>query len=342
MELQHRLIRQSINIAISKAIDDMQNNTRRSIRNLLDLGLLFASDEDQKRFFSTAKKAVSNPHNPYNAFVARVIANVNIDTIKTFSINLGYSSLTYGANLLRKLQAKLGCSMPWILVFDLEHQNDCFFDHLSKYICDARDMGIYSFLFRINAETDIAGIIALAEKFGECAFILETPSVLLTDKALADISRIHNLAVLVRTENSMENVSSCDTVFQKLHSYRCLYGFHTGYNKDSLGSVANIEYIDKMVSQSCLFGAYVADGEMAAPHRDGLFSNANPLKDTTGLPLVTIDLFSDIRSISEKIAAKGQYIVINSVGEAYSAYKKIESVFNLALIDIIHEVMPQI
>jgi len=60
-ELQHRLIMQTINIAVSKAMEDMKTNTKRSIRNLIDLGLLFSRSENQKWFFSTAKKVISNP-----------------------------------------------------------------------------------------------------------------------------------------------------------------------------------------------------------------------------------------------------------------------------------------
>ena len=61
LELQHRLIRQSINIAVSKAMEDMMGNTRRSIRNLLDLGLLFSTSENQKWFFNAAKKVIAYP-----------------------------------------------------------------------------------------------------------------------------------------------------------------------------------------------------------------------------------------------------------------------------------------
>jgi hypothetical protein len=58
-------------------MEDMKGNTKRSIRNLIDLGLLFSISENQKWFFNAAKKVVANPRNPYNALVTRMIANVD-------------------------------------------------------------------------------------------------------------------------------------------------------------------------------------------------------------------------------------------------------------------------
>ena len=37
--------------AVSKAMDDMRSDAKRSIRNLVDLGLLFSKSENQKQFF---------------------------------------------------------------------------------------------------------------------------------------------------------------------------------------------------------------------------------------------------------------------------------------------------
>lgn len=82
VDLQHRLTRQTIHIAVGKALEDMKSNTRRSIRNLIDLGLLFSHSETQKWFFHTAKKVISNPRNPYNALAARMIADLQYDGIR--------------------------------------------------------------------------------------------------------------------------------------------------------------------------------------------------------------------------------------------------------------------
>ena len=119
VDLQHRLVRQAINIAVSKAMDDMRSDAKRSIRNLVDLGLLFSKSENQKQFFGIAQEVISNPKNAYHSLTARAIADVNNDTIKKVGLNLGYSSLIYGANKLRKRQEFFDDLLPWLLIFDI-------------------------------------------------------------------------------------------------------------------------------------------------------------------------------------------------------------------------------
>ena len=75
-------MRQTINIAVSKAMEDMKGNMGRSIRNLLDLGLLFSKSETQKWFFTAARKVAANPKSPYNALVKRILSDIDNDTIK--------------------------------------------------------------------------------------------------------------------------------------------------------------------------------------------------------------------------------------------------------------------
>jgi len=55
MSLQYLLTRRAINIAIGNALEDMQSNTRRSIRNMIDLSLLFSKSENHKQFFPSQK-----------------------------------------------------------------------------------------------------------------------------------------------------------------------------------------------------------------------------------------------------------------------------------------------
>jgi hypothetical protein len=50
LDIDARLARQAIGIAVDKAMDDVKGNPRRSIRNLIDLGLLFSQSENQKWF----------------------------------------------------------------------------------------------------------------------------------------------------------------------------------------------------------------------------------------------------------------------------------------------------
>jgi len=51
---------------------------------------------------------------------------MNTDAVKRIGVNLGYSSLTYGADKLRKSKGELGEALPWLLIFDISESISTF------------------------------------------------------------------------------------------------------------------------------------------------------------------------------------------------------------------------
>lgn len=198
MELQHRLARQIINRAVSKAMEDMSSNAKRSIRNLIDLGLFFSKTENQKSFFSTAQKVIANPKNAYHSLVARLIADVHHETIKKVGMNLGYSSLIYGANKLRNRQATSDYTLPWLLVLDICESSTDLFNQTQRFITEGRELGIYSYIVCLHKRNDIFAICEIAKRFDECLFILPTSSNLITAQTGKSIGSTRNTMTSVQ------------------------------------------------------------------------------------------------------------------------------------------------
>jgi len=340
LDLHHRLMRQTINIAVSKAIEDMRRDTKRSIRNLIDLGLLFSQSENQKWFFSTAKKVISDVRNPYNKLVSRMIANIDISTIKTVGINLGYSSLTYGANKLQKRQAAIDCSLPWVLIFDALSYVPAFFDRTEAFIREGRELGIYSYIFCPQRVKDIDAICKIAGRFEECVFALKTPPELITSQSVEWIRKGHNIVVSVHVPDTDLNSEYCTRAFHILRDNRCLYGFHTGYNDRNFENLATAEYIHSAISLGSVFGMFIADGGISVSCRNAMYDYVCFERGETGLPLLAFEWFTDMQNISKKIQANGEYMIINSMGEAYLKCNKVENIFSNSLFEIIRNVMP--
>jgi hypothetical protein len=57
LELQHRLIRRTINIAVSKALEDMKSNTKPQHRNLMIGPVIFQQVENQECFLMPPKRS---------------------------------------------------------------------------------------------------------------------------------------------------------------------------------------------------------------------------------------------------------------------------------------------
>ena len=311
LELQHRLVRQTINIAVGKAMEDMKTSTKRSIRNLVDLGLLYAQTENQKNFFGIAKKIISNQKNPYHSLITRMITDVDNDTIKKVGLNLGYSSLIHGAGKLKKRWKSTGTLIPWLIIFDMNHPDPDFFSDMELCIQKGRNLGIYSYIVRLYDAKDIPGICRIAKQYDECMFALKVVPGLITDETAEAIGNINNMMVSVQAESAESRLEDTEAAFSRLRQSRCLYGFHVNYNEEAMYRLTTPEYIRSAIDTGCVFGIYIAEENASDGCRDTVYHFARRTRGESGQPLLTMDWYRDIHDISEKILSGDGYLAIS-------------------------------
>lgn len=340
VDLQHRLIRQTIHIAVSKALEDMKSNTKRSIRNLIDLGLLFSHSGNQEWFFHTAKKVISNPRNPYNALAARMIADIDNETIKRVGLNLGYSSLIYGANKLRKHQSDMDCSIPWLLIFDVSESRADAFHKIEQFIREGQTLGIYSYVFCPHEENDISALCEIAKRFNECLFVFKASGTLITDQTAASLRGIQNAVVCVQTPGADLNYENVANAFRILKQNRCLYGFDVTYNEDNMEKVAAPEYIRSAIELGNLFGLYIAGDSVSDACRDAVYDFVCNERGECGQPLIALEWDRDMRTVSEKILSGDGYMSINLAAKAYCEYRKVKNALTNSLLEMLQKMQP--
>jgi len=331
-------MRRTINIGISKAIEDMRGNTKRGIRNLVDLGLFFSRNENQKWFFSVAAKVLDNPCNPYNELASRMITNVDTETIKTVGINLGYSSLTYGAVKLQTQQKKMHCNVPWILILNTNGYNHHF--QMEALIREGRKMGIYSYMFCLQRMEEIGAVGKIAGRFTECLFVLKTSPKLITAESIELIRKAPNIVVSVRlTKASLTDVL-CLKAFHILRDNRCFYGFHAAYNENNAAEVAAGDYVHRAISLGNIFGIYFAEEDVSASCRDAVYDFVCFARGETGQPLVTFEWSRDMENISRRIGLQEGYRVVQAQNRSSDCYNLEENGTGRSLADIIGLAMP--
>ena len=341
MELQHRLIRQTIHIAVSKAMEDMQSNTKRSIRNLIDLGLLFAKSENQKWFYSAAKKVIANPQNPYNSFAARMLANVDNDTVKTVGLNLGYNSLTYGAEKLKKRQDDLGFPVPWFLIFEFCESGPDFFQQMERLIMEGRELGIYSYIACPREKDDMKAICEIAERFEDCLFIIKATSDLITEQTAEMLGKMRNAMISIQMSDKPLCCENNVNAFHLLKENRCLYGFHVSYNESTAERVTAPGYIDAAIGLGNLFGVYIAENGVSPICRNSVYAFACHTRGANGRPLVTMEWDRDIQNISEKILSGDSGGTLDLAQRIYGEYVKTKEMLAHSLLEILQKINPR-
>ncbi len=333
LELQHRLVRQAIDIAVSKAIEDMKSNSKRSIRNLIDLGLMFSTSSEQTEFFIAAQKMLATPRNPYYQLVSKMLAEVDNDTVKKVGLNLGYSSLIHGAGKLKKWQVDLGVPIPWLLVFDSE--SDALpIGQLERCVREGMDLGIYSYIVCPHGAADIAVSCDIARQFDECLFLIKTRPGLIDGAAAASIEGVHNAAVSVQVSGEgFQRAESLDA-FRLLKERRCLYGFHVYYDDENAHQVATPAYIRSAIELGNRFGAYIAGHGVSDACGEAVFSFVRRARSGCGQSLIAFELNRDVKFISAKILSGRAYLPFYLAGKAFEEYKKAKGSLANALIGL--------
>lgn len=338
MELQHRLARQMIDVAVSKALEDMKGNTKRSIRNLIDLGMLFSKSENSKRFFSAAQKVIANPQNPYPSLAARMISDVDNDTIKKAGLNLGYDSLVYGAQKLRKKQEDLGLTFPWLLIFDISETSPVMFRKLEHCIREGQELGIYSYVICPHERGDISAVCEIAKRFDESLFILKGYPAFISEQIAETIGKIHNIVVSVQVADTDPDCATAGEAFRLLKRNRCLYGFHVCYNEDTVNRVTAPAYIHSAIGFGNLFGAYIAENNASDAVRDAVHAFACRERGESGQPLITLDWYRDIQDIGEQIFSGAGQTEAPLAKRVYCEYIKARDMLTKSLLEILRGV----
>ena len=90
-----------IEAAVNRGIKEMQEDPKRSVRKLADLGNQFARGRFQKSFFELSQTLLQDDDCPYYTLLSRLTEEIDHATLKRFGVNLGYTSWTYGSQLIR-------------------------------------------------------------------------------------------------------------------------------------------------------------------------------------------------------------------------------------------------
>ncbi len=313
MEYRHKMMRTTTGVVINKAIRNIKSDPKRSIRNLADMGDNFSKSPAQKKFFEMTHDILKNRDNPYNELIVNMIQNVDADTIRTASLNFGYTALNYGADILRK-QARGGKNIPWLLSFDWNSGPGDLLDlqQMEAIIADAVSMGIYTYVFQINDSGErLQELLQLCKNHEECSFFAAiSPQIL---QQTQQITKIYNLILSVDvTDCSGEDDTT--RALQVLHENKCFYGFHARYTKENVEWLMSDQFTQWMISGGCLFGCYVNADLKEKELEDQVYRYVCTTRGKKGQPLFTFDFNRDAHYIGDVISCKA-YLRIGVNGE---------------------------
>lgn len=333
MDISHRLMRKSIEAAIRKALEDMGVNAQRSVRSLIDLGLLFSGSESQKWFFKTAQELTKDETNAYFRLLAGLSERVNHQTLTVSGINIGYNSLVYGAGKLRHAGAEAGKALPWVLLLDAAGAPARFAPFADEIIAQGSRLGIYFYAIRGFAPERTQALCKLAAAHSECVFFLDAPACALTEESVEPLSRVHNLLVALHiSPGEMPGSGENAAALQLLRRHRMLYGYTALYSDKTLEHVISRDYTAAALAAGCGFGLYCAARNASASCRERLYGEVCRSRYRADEGIVLFEAERDMEEIGERLLSVGGGRVLSPTllreGEEISLLRLLQSADN--------------
>lgn len=232
--MNNTISRVLIETVVKKALRDIKDSPERSMRNLVDMALQFSNGRFQRVFFETTQTMLQNEDSAYYRLVRDAAYSVSEDRVLTFGVNLGYSSCTYGAKIIRETESKEHFNIPWALSLGVDEAS--WSKHASRYqevISEGEKLGVYSWL--LFADGCPIDFLCLAAQHPKHAFAIFCKPEHVTEKLIEEAEAIHNIMFVIQySETAAE---AC----QLLRENKQLYSVYMQYGEAEVESILSGE-----------------------------------------------------------------------------------------------------
>lgn len=316
MDKKNQLTYTLIETAVDKGLRDIKENSGRGTRNLVDLGIHFATGRFQKDFFLIARQILSNEESPYYELVNYMVKHVEPRLLKRFGINLGYNCWCYGAEKIRKCEKRHGYYVPWTLIFDFPEKSNYVLskEDISKTLHTGETLGIYCGMFFLDVDVTYLKMLLelLADNKESCYFILLQPK-LITDEVAELTARAGNIVVVLAL-NSPGDYMACNTAAQLLTIRKCLYGAYCTYKDENMEYIISPEYLKQIEDLHCSFAFLVRQALDDLQNKIRFSQFMETAKKTGRYNFFLVDFYEDLAYVDRNISKEDCLMIINGDG----------------------------
>lgn len=297
-----------VQTAVKKGIKDIKEEPRRGIRNLVEMGGLFATGRFQQDFFAMAMGQLHDESSAYYRIVERVVKTIDEDTLLTFGTNLGYNALTHGAGVIRSIEQTKGFNVPWCLIIELgEPPLD-----IASVIQQGMELGIYCYIFNIPA--GYSGWETLRDTLHarkECAFFLFLHPLVITSAVGQSLLELHNVMSVLDMDGVSDHAlkPAIDGLFR---GGAPLAGFTRCGDTIPEDLSSNLLQRAEALDVSVL--VLVRTKKHRPQNEDDAYHQVVQLRKGLEVPVLPIDLYGDIAHADRIISSEACLAAIRSDG----------------------------
>lgn len=299
---------------ITKTLGDIARDPKRSVRNLVDLGLNFAEGCNQQEIFDITQKYLSNEDSAYYRLAENIAREADHGKLTTFGINFGYNGCTSGARVLREKSAQLGIHIPFLLIFTVTDGEDSLTaEDIESAVRQGMELGIYIYAL-ICASDKYPEMIDLAAKFSDCAFMFFVNPQRLTREVVSRISEMENVVTSVRYDGESDE---CLGAVRALREQGCITVVHYEYSPASINAILSNAVTDAFSETGAIAGVlYAADGTDDQARRL-VADYTTEIVRSQQYPFFMFEASRDIDRIEQMFSNVQCFVHIKDGGQAY-------------------------
>ncbi|MCI2049415.1 MAG: hypothetical protein LKJ76_06830 [Lachnospiraceae bacterium] len=343
----YTITRAMIESTVAHGIRSMEEDPKRSVRRLADLGKQFSKSRFQEEVFGIMQELLENENSSYYDMMANLLKNTDHASIKEFGVNMGYDSWTYGARRIREEEKQTGHMLPPTLMLryhrDSTAQEDpssLTIDRIRSLVKAGQKLGIFSYYIReVGTPSDSYELLELCQQNPDCAFVICRPTGRLTAAQIQLLKLCRNTMTMLPAEDPETALTA-----PLLRDQKILFGLYMTYSTDEDQSEALSSAMKNVISTEAAFFLTVASDQVSEEGIRRVTRLCYESRFKQESPTFIIDYYGDVAALFNKMANHRTLLEIGADGRIIHPKEKAGEVFpfSLPLMDALCEVMPAI
>lgn len=303
-----KLNRSLIEIAVSQGIREIRQDTKRGLRRLSDLGQYFAGKRFSQNIFIQIHEALKQEDSRYYQLIQNCLDHIEEEALKTFGINIGYNSWTYGVGRIRQSIQEGKKPVPWFCEISYNGQKEEPSESLKKVseiIKKKRQQGVYTyFLYPKQSFAECPELIFLLDRYPDCAFVWFFQETDLTDAQLKVLKRHKNCLYLFP---AVKKDGTPDLeITSRMKKMKILYSYYYIYKEIEGGLEEQLKKLEPILQDEPAALIMKADLSVDEAYRLHYAEEIWRNRLLPEYPIFLVELTEDCRKVNEMIARESE------------------------------------
>ncbi|MGN0434671.1 hypothetical protein ACTQ1O_06110 [Bilifractor sp. LCP21S3_A7] len=309
----NNITRALIDASVDRGLREIEEDPKRSIRKLTDMGRMFIKGRFMDEVLSIVQDLLRNDDSPYYEAIEQMLRNTDRKNLKDFGISFGYSGLTYGGKVIREHELSLPYHIPWALTLRINPtlKDGLSVSELESCVRQGTAMGIYCYFIRLSgAITCIGRLMDLVKQHPECAFVSLLPDEPLNPVQVAGIKECTNSMVMFQNRGAAtaDNVSA-------MKKNKILYGIYAVYGNEDAAAWYNDQKAEGLAELNAGINLLVSDDTCSKRNGAKVAKYCRSLRTHPEYPMILFDLAGDAVQINHIISEDECYFELLENGD---------------------------